>query len=665
LKKALFIIFALLCLTLTACGKGILNLESSDDSGPVSQTESKDSQSHVHEYAIEVVEATCTRGGYTLYKCDCGDSYQDNLTPPLEHDYKESEVIPADCTKEGSVTYVCSRCGDSYTRTIEKTKHDYVNAKYTLTKEGLSYVLEHSGTCRICGETSREVKADFNFGLDTTCADVREFNILQKGGKMEVSLNGDSLTFKATPDKYFRFKCWSDGEDSPSRTLPVNDAKDINAVFEYEYYTMPVMNIDTSGQEVVSRDFYVNCNVTLTNCDEDYLLDNKLAGIRVRGNSSANNGDVDWIRQNKVHYKLKFDKRTSFLGLNNNAKCKSWVMLRGDSYFVKEPLAFLMGNRFLEGEYFTSDYTFVEVYFNYEYMGVYIICDQIQVDKYRIDIDEQEEGETELETGYLLEIDNYYYFEPYYFSMVYDSVQLTDMYGATHTANGVGYSVKNDYLTDEQLKFIRNYTRNVYRIVYKAIWEGEYYKFDENYNLIPAPEFTNSRQVVENVMDIKSLVGMYLVNEVAAQRDVGEGSFYMYVDFTQEKPLLTFCAPWDYNWAYFDGTGFLYNIFTVAAWQPQSFIDYAGNRSSTWFITLYHADWFEQLVKEQWTKAVDNGWINELFEEIDRVADTYENEFRKNTSRWNSGSQRSYGGAVKSWLKKRVDWLNTQWYLNQ
>lgn len=63
MKKALFIIFALLCLTLTACGKGILNLESSDDSGPVSQTESKDSQSHVHEYAIEVVEATCTRGG--------------------------------------------------------------------------------------------------------------------------------------------------------------------------------------------------------------------------------------------------------------------------------------------------------------------------------------------------------------------------------------------------------------------------------------------------------------------------------------------------------------------------------------------------------------------------------------------------------------------------
>ena len=60
---------------------------------------------HTHAYTATVIEPTCTEGGYTLHECDCGDSYQDNETDPLGHDYVESGVD----------TYTCTRCGSSYT----------------------------------------------------------------------------------------------------------------------------------------------------------------------------------------------------------------------------------------------------------------------------------------------------------------------------------------------------------------------------------------------------------------------------------------------------------------------------------------------------------------------------------------------------------------------
>lgn len=40
----------------------------------------------VHEYKTEIVDATCSEMGYTLYTCEkCGDSYQDDFTDTKAH----------------------------------------------------------------------------------------------------------------------------------------------------------------------------------------------------------------------------------------------------------------------------------------------------------------------------------------------------------------------------------------------------------------------------------------------------------------------------------------------------------------------------------------------------------------------------------------------------
>ena len=60
-------------------------------------TESGGDSPHVHKYTSEVIDPSCTMGGYTKYICDCGHSYIADTTAPLMHSY---------------VNGVCERCGE-------------------------------------------------------------------------------------------------------------------------------------------------------------------------------------------------------------------------------------------------------------------------------------------------------------------------------------------------------------------------------------------------------------------------------------------------------------------------------------------------------------------------------------------------------------------------
>ena len=80
---------------------------------------------HVHNYEKTKVDPTCTEKGYTLYTCECGDSYQDNEKKAKGHNVENWKTL----SKEGIVMEQegsCSRCGEKQTR----TKIDYPNGNY-------------------------------------------------------------------------------------------------------------------------------------------------------------------------------------------------------------------------------------------------------------------------------------------------------------------------------------------------------------------------------------------------------------------------------------------------------------------------------------------------------------------------------------------------------
>ena len=124
------------------------------------------SETHKHDYKSHVVEPTCTEGGYTMWECECGKSYETLHTKALGHEYKDGvctrcgakdpnahthnyveTVTKPTCTEKGYTTYTCSVCGDSY-------KGSYTDAL------GHSYV---NGACTRCGAKDPDYKPAVSF----------------------------------------------------------------------------------------------------------------------------------------------------------------------------------------------------------------------------------------------------------------------------------------------------------------------------------------------------------------------------------------------------------------------------------------------------------------------------------------------------------------------
>lgn len=81
-------------------------------------------EEHVHQYKATPVYATCIEQGYTLYVCECGDSYKDAFVNPTGHHYGGWDVAQkATCTTEGVYVRVCKDCKAEQTKSIPVRDH--------------------------------------------------------------------------------------------------------------------------------------------------------------------------------------------------------------------------------------------------------------------------------------------------------------------------------------------------------------------------------------------------------------------------------------------------------------------------------------------------------------------------------------------------------------
>lgn len=77
---------------------------------------------HTHSYiSFRMKAATCTEAGTLTHTCSCGQGYSEEI-PALGHNYTGSITKQPTVTSEGVMTYTCTRCGDTYTKPIEKLK---------------------------------------------------------------------------------------------------------------------------------------------------------------------------------------------------------------------------------------------------------------------------------------------------------------------------------------------------------------------------------------------------------------------------------------------------------------------------------------------------------------------------------------------------------------
>lgn len=419
---------------------------------------------------------------------------------------------------------------------------------------------------------------------------------------------------------------------------------------------IPVISVTTAPDDMIaSREKYTSCVVDVFNCDEKLEINEASAGIKVRGNSSAYYGDVSQILANKVPYRIKFDKKTNMLGLNNGAECKSWVLLKSEWDLIRNDIAFRFGRTIMGDSNFCSDGQLVHLYVNEEFQGVYELCEQCQINPNRVDISEPAEGYTDTDIGYYLELDNYATSDEdnHYISMDCENATVTDINGETRQFVPAEYSIKNDLYSQNQIDFIDKYLNNLFKIVYEACENGKYYKFDENYDLVDS-DVTTAEEAVSNVMDIDSVRDMYILYEIVHDYDCGEGSFYMCVDLSKDSkcPKLKFTSPWDFNWAYNDSTEKYY----AGAFTDKNFVAKKGDRSNPWFIILCKQDWFMATVKEKWTEMSQEKLLQGCIKTEREYLKEYDADLRKGEE-WGPDSAED----LFNWIENRIYWLNSQW----
>lgn len=435
------------------------------------------------------------------------------------------------------------------------------------------------------------------------------------------------------------------------------------------YIGLPNINVTTINNAAIdSKEVYTDMTLSIDNCLDNYKLENAAGGIRLRGNGS--------LEAIKKPYRLKFNDKQSLLGLNDGAKIKSWVLLAEfyDYSMMRNATAFTLGNDLMNGKgYYSSDFQHVNLYVNGIFNGVYVLCEQQQVNKNRVDIYEADEDEETLEIGYLLEMDNYG--DDYPFEVGNTTYTATDSNGSSQIIPTRTYSIKSDIYSLEQQKYISKYMNSVYSILYNAVCLNKYYELDENFDLVESKHI-DAYSTINEVIDLDSLMRSYILEEIMKDIDVGFSSYYMFVDFSKDSKFnkLTFGAPWDFDWSGGNpGTMFNYNYGTSNGNYNSLFTDHMN----PWLFLLSKLNNFDSLIKEYWNLLVESDVFVNAINQVNDIAITYKNDFNKNFQKWDvlgtsqhvyhnydAYSVTSHLDAAKkfsSWLKDRVDYLDSKW----
>lgn len=440
---------------------------------------------------------------------------------------------------------------------------------------------------------------------------------------------------------------------SPSASSPMLDINedgavdvgDINIILELilnpePYYnpseyisgTLPVIHIDTEGfHTIYSKEHYWQATYWLDPMgqpgvapigDETHPLPLQIKG---RGNAS-------WRDHTKKPYRMKFDKKASPLGLPSS---KHFLLLpRADeASLMLDEFGFEIGRRINLG--YTPRQLPVELVLNGDYVGVYFICEKIRVDKNRVDITEQKDGETAADAitgGWLFEIENYWYDAT--FSI--PERESNTLFITTHTP---------EVLSDEQLNYIKTLLLKMIDAVYTED------KTDETW---------------QNYIDIESLAKFYIIQEMMDNVESFSGSCFMYKDHGDDTKI-KFGPLWDLSMAlYRERTGGVVDKPFYDVSESELLSSFCNNHLIPEIVKFPS---FQAKVREIWNGFYSEQFMSSLGEYINAYSMRFREAGASDIRRWHPTWSNHYiysDNAKKDFsrLEERCRWLDSQWNEN-
>lgn len=388
---------------------------------------------------------------------------------------------------------------------------------------------------------------------------------------------------------------------------------------DYISGTLPVMYVNTEGYKTVnSKEHY---------WDGVYWLDPMgQPGVKPIGDEAhplplqiKGRGNYTWTLYKKP-YRVKLDTKAAILGMSNS---KHWCLLpHADDYlgYLRDETAFELSRIFELG--YTPSQMPVELVLNGEYLGLYFVGEKIRVEKNRVNIQEQNNLETDLSLitgGWLLEIDNY---------GDTNTIKLTE--------NGEPLWLTPDspeVLSSEQLSYISTLIETIIASLYT----------DEPDN----PQWTK-------YLDVTSAAKYYIIQEILDNIEGYHGSCYLYKDRGEHEKLM-FGPVWDFGSAYF-------RALDAAA--PQKFV-YDNDTKQRHFITgLVRFPVFQAEVKRLWRTFYKQepyyrvlGHCDEFIKSIAPAADSDNRRWPEGESQWFEVHPTPF----KNLLENRCRWLDSQW----
>ncbi len=354
----------------------------------------------------------------------------------------------------------------------------------------------------------------------------------------------------------------------------------------------------------------------VSNNGAQLLTDSALT--RLRGNAS--------MSFPKKPYRIKFSSKHNVLGAP--AKAKKWTLINnyGDKTLMRNQLAFELSRRL--GMPYTPFCTYVDVLMNGEYKGTYQLCDQIEVQKQRVNITEmtpEDNSGEALTGGYLIEADAY-------------AGDETSMFWSQ---KGTGVTIKSpeeDVITPEQNAYIEN-----------------------AYNFMEA----DWKQSLDPVTFLKH----FLVGEVSGNTDT-----YWSVYFYKHRGNDTiYTGPvWDFDLA-FDNDQRIYPV------NSKSDYIYRSGGSTTGYMKTFTDQLVikdaesRALLKSLWAKVREEGLTEDNFVAyIDEQAELLMQSQKLNFMRWDImntcvhqnprtwGSYEAEVENVRSYMRTRIKWMDNK-----
>lgn len=348
-------------------------------------------------------------------------------------------------------------------------------------------------------------------------------------------------------------------------TISVNSAIGTSEKYTIipHYSNLPILYLNTP-QAITSKDNWVkSCTIRIGNTGDRSL--EYTASMKGRGNST-------WGYPKKP-YAIKLDSKAEVLGM---PKHKRWVLLANwmDRTLIRNTVAFEIGKR-MSGLDWTPRGEFVEVVMNGQFLGNYYLCEQIKVDKNRVNIVEMQatdESEEVVSGGYLLELD----------------INFDEVNKFKTALCDLPVNIKEpdeETLSARQLDYIQNYFNKVENILYESEDTDEVFDY----------------------IDMDSFIDWWLVHELTVNGEPAwPKSSYMYKD---RNGKLKAGPVWDFDWGTF---------------RPN--VDNWHIKGAIWYKPLFESRIFVERVKVRWSLHKQKlstipDYIDSLSERIKESAD--------------------------------------------